>query len=255
MITVQPGNISVDWNGKLLATTGQIVFGHMGCKLLGKLTVPGEIAAEWDQRYGHAVWSSDIKAIPRLAQTLYDAIYMAGTQGAVLWDTMRTGSDFWRPGKLLTDVADLVRKQNPKFEISYAREDAFCPPADLLDQFKKSAMTFGEYATGYAAYLKAGDLIRSAAERMVVDLARNLLPVFYCSDPYIPGYAHSADMLTVPYAERAWLKGLRFEGCHRIVLAEELAAFFREQGIPVRLLEIDQTFKRVHSRNIPVASA
>jgi hypothetical protein len=74
----------------------RVCIGHLGCKLLGtiKKQVPPHLAEQWDQEFGHAQWRSTQNAKPKLATSLEMAIDLSGMEGAVLWDTMRTGSDY-----------------------------------------------------------------------------------------------------------------------------------------------------------------
>src|SRR5438552_248858 len=82
----------------------------------------------------------------------------------------------------------------------------------------------------------AEDRIRLAAAAVLLAQARGRLAAFYCVDPYIPGYGRARELLSaVPYAQRSWAAGLREDGCHRVVLAEETTRFFRDRGVAVRL--------------------
>jgi hypothetical protein len=46
-------------------------------------------------------------------------------------------------------------------------------------------------------------------------------------------------MSNTPYSERDWNPDLRFEGCHRVVLVEELMRIVVDQGFSVQLFEVD----------------
>lgn len=216
--------------GDLKASIGnieKITFAHLGCKLR---KVPKKVSAT-----------------QQLADTLSKAIDMEGLTGTDLWDTMRKGSDYWRPGKLLSDVAAHLEKK--ALTVSYYREDSLCPPKDLLAEFRQSvdgsySMTFGEYAEKYATFLRndGGQLEASAA--VIMAIARKRLAAFYCVDPYIPDYGKAEDFLSkvhVPYNSRNWQADMREEGCHRVILAEEVGRYFLQIGMPVRVLEIDHT--------------
>lgn len=101
----------------------------------------------------------------------------------VLYDTMRKGSDYWRPGNLLTLAAQVVRDNVPHHAVSYARQDVLCPPLELLEQFRTTAMTFGEYATEYAAYLREGNPspLSVAAGAVILAQLQGFLAAFYCT--------------------------------------------------------------------------
>ena len=95
-------------------------------------------------------------------------------------------------------------------------------------------MTFAEYAEAYAAWLLEDHRLDLAVAAVIMAQARSRLAVFYCTDPFIPGYADGAEWLSeTPFSARRWPLSalLREEGCHRIVLAELLARRFRELGV------------------------
>ena len=53
--------------------------------------------------------------------------------GIALIDTMRKGSDYWRPGSLVTKAADyLRRKRDDDTTIVYLRLDELCPMQPIL---------------------------------------------------------------------------------------------------------------------------
>ena len=161
---------------------------------------------------------------------------------------MRNGSDYWRPGNLLTKTADGIRHKAPEgWVLTYARDDRWCPPAELLDEFRdKETMPFGEYAARYAKSL-TGEAIEAAAWAVISAQAQRKMAAFYCTDPYLPGYGDSTQTGTVTYEQRPWLdqrpgmERLREYGCHRVVLAEEVARFLVKCGASVVLYEIDQS--------------
>ncbi|WP_295398873.1 hypothetical protein [uncultured Thiocystis sp.] len=231
---------------------GRVCIGHLGCKLLGTLKqhVPPHLAEQWDQEFGRAQWRSTQNAKPKLATSLEMAIDLSGMKGAVFWDTMRTGSDYWRPGKLLTEAVGLLPDRYAG-RVAYAREDGFCPPRELLSEFMANEqMGFGEYAQRYAEYLNTGDRIPLAMVSVVFDLARSRLPIFYCVDPYIPHYADPRQFCSdIPYTERSWIEELRTDGCHRLVLVEEIVKAFYGHGIHVWILELISTFEDCRSAN------
>ncbi|KOR28436.1 hypothetical protein TI05_16955 [Achromatium sp. WMS3] len=142
--------------------------------------------------------------------------------------------------------------------LSYAREDDFCPQPDLLKEFmdKDSIMSFGEYAQRYAKYLQTNGILPLAMASVVFNLARKQLPIFYCIDPYIPNFADPTQFCSqMPYEQRTWLdkqySWFRTEGCHRVVLVEEIIKGFFKSGInTVELVEFDQTFEAIRYRSI-----
>jgi hypothetical protein len=226
---------------------GRVILAHMGCKLLGTVKVPADLAAEWDRDLPRN-WRSKKNPKERLARSLCDAAGMSGLGGVELWDTMRRGSDYWRPGKLLTDVADLMRGMGVD-DIGYRREDALCPPTKLLHAFLHGDMPFGEYARRYAHHLHIHGGVEVAVSGVVSALACRRLPVFYCVDPHVPGYTRSALFMSdVPYEDRPYEHRLRLEGCHRYVLAEEVVRWFAGVGIEAASLELDQTWGQIQQR-------
>jgi hypothetical protein len=166
---------------------------------------------------------------------------------------MRGGSGYWRPGDLLSDVAEELRGRG--LEVAWAREDVICPGSPLLEEFRKDpAMSFANYAAAYAGQLKEADGagLRVAAFLAVAALARGLLPTFYCTDPYVPGYGPARREVDTPYAARAYPLDeagyFRERGCHRVVLAECLARFFKDMGVPVVVHELDSNCGASYAR-------
>ena len=155
----------------------------------------------------------------------------AGQVGIVLLDTMRKGSDYWRPGSLLTQVADCIRQGvSEGCAVIYVRDDCWCPTPRLLEQSRNVGMRFGEYAAQYARELKQAKGLESAAYAVIAANALKMTPAFYCTDPYVPDFGDSdAAARDVPYDQREWLddrpgfRDLSQYGCHRVVFAEELA--------------------------------
>ena len=251
-ITRNDEYLSVSWN----ATSAQLhvsdfQLGHMGCKLLGTLTtVPQNLSRQWDESFGRN-WRNKRDSKLRLSRALEDALRESQLTGAVLWDTMRTGSDYWRPGKLLLDCVEMLPSAF-RNGISYAREDVFCPPRDLLTQFMQDdTMSFGQYALKYSQYLKTGNILPLATASVLFNLAQGRLPIFYCVDPYIPDYADRSEFCSdIPYNRRHWLDELRTEGCHRLVLIEEIIKTLLSYDIQVNLFELDSTFEKSHHRII-----
>jgi hypothetical protein len=59
---------------------------------------------------------------------------------------------------------------------------------ELLEEFKTdSTMTFGSYAENYANELRGSTALELAVSEWIKLNARDWLPVFYCTDPYIWG--------------------------------------------------------------------
>ncbi len=98
-IMVSVGGLLAEINAK------KICFAHLGCKVLYTIeNVPPNLKTYWDTKFGsHKAWANKLDSKGRLARTLQKAIEQCGLSGLTLWDTMRTGSDYWRPGKLLTE--------------------------------------------------------------------------------------------------------------------------------------------------------
>ncbi|NOT28633.1 MAG: hypothetical protein HOP16_21335 [Acidobacteria bacterium] len=241
-ISLHDAHVHLRW-GEVTARVpaSGIQIGHLGCKLLSTVDkLPAELCARWDSTLGTR-WRNKKDAKKRVSQALEAALLLSGQQGLVLWDTMRSGSDYWRPGKLLLDVAEVMPSGTP---VSYAREDCLCPPRSLLDEFRNSNMSFGEYAERYAAYLRTHDCLHLSLAWVLLDLARHQLPVFYCVDPYIPDYADSREAFgDRAYRDRRWrLPELRAEGYHRFVLTEEIAKTFAAHGVGVDVFAVDPTF-------------
>jgi hypothetical protein len=256
-VSFRLGGRHATWN----STT--IPIAHMGCKTLAKLLEPYKgdtkktVRARFDQLFP-AGWDNPNDGKRRLATAIAQSVEMTHRsyppdchlQGAVFWDTMRKGSDYWRPGKLLTEVAEIIRQEHG-LQASYQRDDTICPPLELLDEFvSDNAMPFGGYAQGYAQHLRQEGILEAVAVEVVANLASGRLPVFYCVDPYIPGYVDKSQVMSsTPYDRRQWSSepALREGGCHRVILVEELAKYLTTYGISIQLLAIDPTFSKCHT--------
>jgi len=211
-----------------------------------KEVFPEALSSTWDKRFDRA-WRSSKDACEKLGKSLVCLLKQSGASAVVLWDTMRKGSDYWRPGKLLSKVAEQISSNDCR--VSYAREDSLCPSPELLKEFLESEMPFGEYASGYADELSSSGAIELAALAVVMAQAQDQIAAFYCTDPYVPDYGDATKMLSgLPYGERHWLNELRLEGCHRVILAEEVARHLLATGIAVTIYEVDPTFQDAHAR-------
>jgi len=255
IIESSPNSINLSWDG-VLAEIPKIgvCIAHLGCKQLHTIeNVPTDLKEYWDRKIGPA-WRNKKDATGKLAHALRDAIKASNLQGADLWDTMRNGSDYWRPGRLLSQAAVLLSPS----EISYARDDALCPPQALLAEFMAvgSTMTFAQYAQQYCDYLHEDDRLSVAVAHVILTLARRHLPVFYCVDPYVPSYSNKSESFSeVPYAVREWEPRLREEGCHRVVLIEEIGKQLLKLGAPITVLEIDPPCQVTHVRQFDATAA
>ncbi len=115
--------MNIEWNrpiaklirGQLSATvsSGVIRFAHLGCKLPDsslplKKILPAEYAkveSLLDGLYGsRSQWKRKEPSTLLLGQTLQRLIQATGAEGIHLIETMRKGSDHWRPGRLITDA-------------------------------------------------------------------------------------------------------------------------------------------------------
>jgi hypothetical protein len=227
---------------------GRLPIAHLGCQhirnSIKKVSgLPAIIREPLDRKYGSS-WSKVGRAAECVTAAVAFAVVKAGLDGATLVDTLRFGCDYWRPGKLVTEVADSLRKRG--LEMAYAREDALCPDAGVLDRFREDrSMGFAEFASAYEQKLLSDDRagLRVAAFVAVKSLAMKLLPVYYCTDPYIPDYAPALHDDKTPFANRQYPEDpadyLRQRGCHRVVLTECLARFLASLGTSVSVYELD----------------
>lgn len=254
--------IEVRW-GSLVGSVERkaLALAHLGTPLeLPRQDVPEDLAARWDARYDKRRsskkrdqsawnWCRGPKTVA-CAEALRSALVQSGLAGVVIRDTMRNGSDYWRPGKLLSQVAGSLSKGDCPCEASFARHDATCPPTHLLNAFSGPDRPFGWYVDAYARYLRESGTVERTAAEVVFDLARGRLPVFFCSDPYIPDYCDPTQVPDIPYLERSWTRapGLRSVGCHRVILVEELVRHFREHGLGVALYKSDPTAGESYQR-------
>jgi hypothetical protein len=230
--------------------SGTIRIAHMGCKL-AKTCLPArklfpqqylDVAEYLDRQYGsRRVWNTSQPATTLLARSLASLLQYTGATGIELVDTMRKGSDYWRPGNLLSEAVRSM-ESNAQLEsnrVSFGRFDALCPSALLLQEFQRNeSMAFGEYAAAYAAESNARGLELAVSE-CIVSNARGRIPVYYCTDPFLRGYCSSSQALG-DYRLRTWMPALRDAGCHRVVLVEELVKAFTAHGFQVELFELDQ---------------
>ena len=91
-----------------------------------------------------------------------------------------------------------------------------------------------------------------APASVLFDLSRNKLPIFYCVDPYIPHFAKPDECCSdIPYDRRYWLHELRTEGCHRVILVEEIVKALLKYGVDVKVIELNPTFEESYLRHYP----
>lgn len=242
--------------------TGELLIAHMGCMLPAttlpkKLEFPDQhlaVTELLDKHYGaRKAWKTPAKATELLGKSLLSISRLAESKGIQLFDTIRSGSDYWRPGKLLTDSVEAMKNLSERqFDVSvgYGRLDELCPSSDLLREFRADeSMTFGQYAERYATELRSNGGLELAIAELIMQNSRGRIPVFYCTDPYIKGYCRSDDWLGQPYLSRGWLGTLRETGCHRVILVEEIIRRVVDRGFTVRLFELDQLDQQgVHQR-------
>lgn len=241
------------WWGNSSATVDitNVIFAHLGCKLLGTLpNIPSNIRQQWNTEFSGLGWANKLDSRFKLAHSLEKAICIANMDGAVLWDTMRSGSDYWRPGKLLSEAIEML-SEDYRQKITFSREDALCPPRNLLTKFMNDeSMSFGSYGMEYSEYLNSGNILSMAMASVIFDLSRKKLPVFYCVDPYIPHFANKEECCTtIPYDQRHWLNELRTDGCHRVILIEEIAKEFFKYNIDVKIVELNPTFQESYVKS------
>ena len=232
-------------------TMGPLLLGHMGCGLVSRLrptsknpvseSVTDFLDAQYDTR---KTWTNSKDATKKLGNSL-QALVEKTERGLCLVDTMRRGSDAWRPGSFLTKAAEIAVEGNESnCAVTYFRSDCFCPSSNLLSQFREdSDMSFADYASKYARELEESKTIELAAAFVVEENARNRVPLFYCTNPYIRGYVSADSFLEIPYSNRRYPEFLRNEGCHRVVLVEEIVKFFLKNGVRIEMYEIDQHCK------------
>jgi hypothetical protein len=256
-VTATRGNLSAMLPAECL------FLAHVGFRSLGSIAkeVSPATRSMWDEEFGRA-WRKTDEACRRLANVLNEAIKKSCLSGICLNDTMRKGSDFWRPGKLVSDVVELL-PNSVREHTCMGRRDILCPPKELLHSFlNNDGFSFSSYEEKYAAYLVATSGSFVAACDAVFSLASGQLPIYCCTDPYIPGYRRTVGRLTeleleVRSTEGAIVDGnsiatnphsieiradYRTLGCHRLRLVHEIATIFHQIGIPsVNILEPNQT--------------
>ena len=110
-------------------------------------------------------------------------------------------------------------------------------------------MSFGVYAEQYSQYLRTGGILDMGVAYVILALAQQQLPIFYCVDPYIPGYANPLEFFSpTPYEDRYWMPEFPKEGCHRVILVEEIGRRIADFKVPITLFEVDPTTQSVHKR-------
>ena len=246
-------------------TSGTLRIAHVGCSLPAtclpskkdSYELHATVETFLDHQYGSRKnWKTSLKSTSLLGRSLRCLTQVSGANGIHLVDTMRGGSDYWRPGKLLSDGVQEMRQgviDGSPAPVSYGRFDELCPSLQLLERFRKhDSMSFGNYAAEYANELLGNGALEKALADCIVQNSRGWLPVFYCTDPYIKGYCPSTEALS-PYTTRNWTPQLRQTGCHRVVLVEELTRRIIAQGFTVEVFELDQLsqaglHRRVFSR-------
>ena len=121
-ITVRADDITAVYENIIASVPGNnLCFAHFGCKLPGTLLddfkknswlFPSDLAAAWDK--ARPGWRNKKDAVSKLADALLTATKACNLRGLVLCDTMRRGSDYWRPGNLLTQAANRIRQKAPQ---------------------------------------------------------------------------------------------------------------------------------------------
>ncbi len=241
VLTLTDGLMTVV-HGGLRATVApdRVAVAHLGGRSLGSSRIaelPEGLVAAMDRKYGRSVWRNKKDWMARVGRAVAAAVERAGLESAVLVDTMRKGSDYYRPGNLLSRMADASREVG--VDVVFQRDDALCPPADLLAAFiaPGSTMTFEGYANGYRDALSGSDAVDRAAAEAVVANARGRLPIYFCSDPWIPDGPFRAECRTLC--------------CHRVVLAEVVSRALAGAGASPTLYEIHPTLPEIMVRPTP----
>ena len=80
---------------------------------------------------------------------------------------------------------------------------------NLHNEFRSNVdMSFGEYAARYVQHLHARGGLQRAAAPVLTAAAVGRLPISYCVNAYIPGYASRADAQAArPNVDRTWPVG------------------------------------------------
>jgi len=230
---------------------GDVKLADLGCKLLGtlpkethdvtkidpdaneekkvkvkKYEINSDLQASWTQCCHD--WKNTQGAQIKMGDAFISVLNQHSVNGLTLIDTMRTGSDYWRPGKLLSGAIERVHSVLPDAQIDFKKEDLYCPTKSLLRNFLDTNMPFGQYARQYADTLHATNAVKHAMTTVVFSLAEGKIPVFYCTDPYIPDFGKLDQRIrNVPYENRSWCNDLRDAGCHRMILVEEIYRGFQ----------------------------
>lgn len=258
-IEVNQGTVVVSDGGLVAEARSPLWFGHLGCKRLATVKkdradarkkardkgqvepaeIPAAIFTAWDRACPG--WASPkAGAAEGAGDALARGLAVSGASSIELWDTMRSGSDYWRPGALLSQaVAPLGASR-----ASFGRLEELCPPAELLEKLRELKLPWADYAQQYADWLEQDGRIDLAVGVVALAQARSRLAVFYCTDAYIPGYADRAQWASeIPYRKRHWplASDLREEGCHRVVLADLLVRRIRKLGATAEIVELDPT--------------
>jgi len=234
----------------LAAGERPVVLAHLGCKHLKHVKgAPAALKKRWDAAAPGWRRAPEGGSAGAVGAALAAGVLAARRErpevgGVEVVDTMRLGSDYWRPGRLLSQAAEAAG-----VAVTFWRDDDLCPPRPLLERFRAGGeLSFGEFAEAYARHLGA-ERVERAAFAVLRALAQGQVAAFACADPYLPDYGRSADFLSGrPWPERAFEPELRLGGCHRVVLAEAVARFFQARGVGGVVLEIDPTGRRAHRR-------
>lgn len=242
--TIHPDRIELKDRGLVATASAPVAFAHLGFRSLRSWANNAERRAAVRRLLPPEVYTACGRqsATNRLGDTLTSMLSAhPGITGIELWDTMRTGSDYWRPGKLMSAATAEL-----DVDVSFHKHDELCPDRDLLRAYWDSDMSFATYADRYEQALLADDgrRLRIGVEAVIRAQARGRLAVFCCTDPYFSGFAPASERFsTIPMGERSWGTDpvLRDPACHRVVLAELVARWFLDRGLGVAMLEPDVT--------------
>ena len=143
-------------------------------KKLPKYTISPELQALWATKIG-PIWRDNKEAQLKLGEAFFNTAKENNLKGFALIDTMRKGSDYWRPGNLISrsfDITDeLATEAGTAVNINYHKVDLYCPSKGLLEEFMQSDMSFNEYAQRYYIELKQSGVIEHAVVTTVMSLA------------------------------------------------------------------------------------
>ena len=214
----------------LKALTGDVLRGRKDRRLYLDDKVPG---------WRHVSGSAE-EIVGKALDVLLDK---SQANGIALIDTMRKGSDYWRPGSLVTKAADCLRcKRNDDTTIVYLRLDELCPLQPILDAFMGTKeMSYKDYWEGITSDLQK---LSNAARNTILKTLNyvhelNLIPLITCSDPYIPDFLQwEVPGVAVDWKHRVDNRNLFREcGCHRVPVTVVLAHWLRDEWkTPVHLL-------------------